>query len=832
MLRTFSRAPVVRRLLAPALVLPLLTLVAHADVDVEVAGKAKVTGSFGVDGGTELIRFRVTRGTTVKATLKAKGKNRLDPGLRLKRADEVVDLGAALIDKGRKVLVKNPELGNTDLYTLEIVGDTTGEYLLKLVTKPQKSFKDTVNVGADPVPFGFSVPPNSRVTLQVKASKSTGITPRLLSLGAIDLVGIGSEKTTSHKATVADVGEGGDMTLSIGSADGTAGPVTVLVKIKAPKVPNAKLDLTDRALGSNNGGGVVFGKAIQPDVGGSLTIEDDPILGGTGITVPADALPSATVITIQSAQQIETDSQGSGQFAGPTLEFQPAGLQFAQDATVTLPFDPTQVPEGFDPLTDLKVLIVEQDGTEILVTPTSVDVANGLVTLPVGGFSKLTVLAPVGPPNLTGRRYWGVLTDIVHEPALQNDESGIRDAVVGLTRVDFAPTGATYSVQSRERQVRFGMERDGLNVPMGVFLTNFSDDTEAGSWELNPDNQRVLLTDGTFGEESLLFVSRDGSMLLNAVAEPDEPDDFGPVLDLFVERPDPRDTATVEALFPGVYHFAEGSLDVPRPSVTGGFVTPQLFRAFGTLVFRANGTVFALGTTRFHRTEVSGDQVLTESGREDFEIEGAWFVEPTGDFSASVVVMIDDSILRLLPDRQGRMFVGTTRDDVEGAVSVYVGVKTSSAFDRSSVRGEYAFGAYGLEPFTYSVQNGPMTTEFADIDAFADSGRLFFDGSARAREFVVQAVDIFRDVNGVDGLSIDTGPGPAAGELLKFSANSDGSIRLDDDAPFPGAFTPDRMFGFTTFDPRVNEDGVELIFAVRLPDEPPVTEPLPNVVAD
>lgn len=782
---------------------------ALADVDLEIAGKAKIKGSFDDLGGTQRVRFQATDGTKLKVVLKAKGKSALDPGLRVMRGDQEVQLGDLLQDKGRKVLVKNPELGDTDLYTLEIDGDAQGDYLLKVVLKPVKKVKETLQVGAQPAAVTLPVPSGSKLILLAKSSKKSGVTPRLLDLDGLDLSAAGSLASNKHKVVLDDVGAGGDMTLSVGSDDGTAGEVVLIVKIKAPKPQKGTIDVSDRVLSASSGQGVVFGKSIQASTGGTLVVPEDPLIGGAAIDVPANALPSTTVISIRSAAQVESDRQGANAATGPTINFQPSGLQFQQAATITLPFDPSQVPEGVDPLTQLQVLVVEADGTERLVSPTSVDLVNGTVELPVSGFTSFTVVAPVGRPNLEGRSYWGVICDVFHEPDLSGaQQSGTRSFLLGLTKFDFAPTGGMVDIFSDERELRFGLQ-NGAGTPFGVYEEQlFAGETGTGSWFIGTSGSHVFIDEGEDIEK--YAVARGGAALMLPI--PDfQGSDEAPILDLLLERPDAGD---VEDLLPGTFHFVDSTLFVPQPPVTGGFVSPELLRSFGKIVFRSNGTATVTGNSRELVARQNGDVVDRSETGAVIQEEATWTVDPSGDYPGSVLLAFDsDPALRLLLDKTGQAFVATQASSGDPDFSFVVGARASSNLSRNDVVGRYEFGAIGIELDTYTRQNGPMTTEFADINAFGDLGEFEYDGSSRVKITTDRGIEVLRDTQATNGVRIDT----FASETTrpKFTVRSDGTFVVTDDEPFVGAFTPNRILGFALPDP--TRPGIaEFEFAILL----------------
>ncbi len=73
--------------------------------------------------------------------------------------------------------------------------------------------------------------------------------------------------------------------------------------------------------------------------GGTVTTQD-----GTGVTVPAGAVPANVTITVDATPSAPTPSQGTA--VGTPYTFGPEGQQFSVPVTVTLAFDPSSLPAG------------------------------------------------------------------------------------------------------------------------------------------------------------------------------------------------------------------------------------------------------------------------------------------------------------------------------------------------------------------------------------------------------------------------------------------------------------------------------------------------------
>jgi hypothetical protein len=97
--------------------------------------------------------------------------------------------------------------------------------------------------------------------------------------------------------------------------------------------------------------------------GGTVTMSD-----GTKVTVPANALGQDTAITVATEPNSVTIDGAS--IVGTVYRFGPEGTQFSQPATVTLAFDPAQLPAG-TLATDVVIMTAPVGSTAFVGLPTS-----------------------------------------------------------------------------------------------------------------------------------------------------------------------------------------------------------------------------------------------------------------------------------------------------------------------------------------------------------------------------------------------------------------------------------------------------------------------------
>jgi hypothetical protein len=97
--------------------------------------------------------------------------------------------------------------------------------------------------------------------------------------------------------------------------------------------------------------------------GGSVTLS-----GGTGVTVPAGALPSNVTVTVTPSPSAPTPA---GTVVGTPYTFGPEGQKFSSPVTVTLAFDPSEIPAG-STAGDIVIYTAPAGTTSYTALPTSI----------------------------------------------------------------------------------------------------------------------------------------------------------------------------------------------------------------------------------------------------------------------------------------------------------------------------------------------------------------------------------------------------------------------------------------------------------------------------
>jgi hypothetical protein len=158
------------------------------------------------------------------------------------------------------------------------------------------------------------------------------------------------------------------------------------VALAVSRVRKTNVDIRDSSLtGAFGGAQLVFGRVVD-DLGGPV----DPgatggPLAGASISVPPDALADPAVIAITTADTFFVGDDDHP--AGIAVAFSPSGTTFAQDVTVTIPFD---LQSYDDPANEMTIYV--EDGLTGSLSPAAkpytFDLANGSVSFQTSHFSR------------------------------------------------------------------------------------------------------------------------------------------------------------------------------------------------------------------------------------------------------------------------------------------------------------------------------------------------------------------------------------------------------------------------------------------------------------
>jgi len=118
------------------------------------------------------------------------------------------------------------------------------------------------------------------------------------------------------------------------------------------------------------------------------------IAGKVKLDVPAGALSEDTVISVANRGPITADKPRSPaqlRFAGDALEFQPDGLTFAQNYTLTMNYDPAQVSAIGVTANDIRVFSAPSNSAAYTASPTTLVAANNQLVASDNHFTFFTV---------------------------------------------------------------------------------------------------------------------------------------------------------------------------------------------------------------------------------------------------------------------------------------------------------------------------------------------------------------------------------------------------------------------------------------------------------
>jgi hypothetical protein len=375
--------------------LALAAAVARADdtVDLQVRGNEKVQGTLRPADERENFLLAAPMGAVITASVKALSTDGPVPQLDL--VDDTPAVRAVGAVKGRGAKLAPYTVESSRMHAVRVFGDgeLDGDYQLKVKMTPRKSW---LGESADPLApatemdFEFHAPSNCTCSVDFYAGIGSPITPRIIRVDGPDgftlPVAADDAKPFRHKATGLRLGGFGAYKARIRNDGAFEGDWRIKVTLAFPKVKKTNVDIRDTSLtGAFGGAQLVFGRVVD-GYGGPV----DPgatggPLAGASITVPSDALADPAVIAITTAETFfVNDDDHPG---GVAVAFSPSGTTFAQDVTVTIPFD---LQSYDDPSSEMTIYI--EDGATGSLSPAAkpytFDVASGSVSFQTSHFSR------------------------------------------------------------------------------------------------------------------------------------------------------------------------------------------------------------------------------------------------------------------------------------------------------------------------------------------------------------------------------------------------------------------------------------------------------------
>jgi hypothetical protein len=765
---------------------------AFADIDVETAAAIKAKSTLAPEGELETFRFDATAGTRLSFSLAAGRGAELQFAPVLTAPDaSVVELDNFLKVKPKGIAVTNLPLEQSGTYVLIVTGSGTGDYTLALTGSPQTRFTAIGQLDpANPQPSAFSAPPGSSVALSVKAAKGSAATPRFGMLTgdgyALDLVGMGRLTETSQSVTVQEIGGTGDFVVVVGN-DGAIGDVVLSISVKPPRRKQAKLDLRAKSLGRPSGGETFVARAIGPE-GGLVDVTNlESELLGASVSVPPGALASTLPVSIASAVT-PVPPDRDDQAAGPAIDLRPSGTVFLSAVTVTLPFDISLLPANADP-EDIRVLVIEDDGSTRVIVPFAVDVVAGTVSVLTSSFSVCVPIVRSGPPRLGltpgGDEYWLFVQTFDLEPS-QDADSRVREYFLEVSEASFFDDG-TAQASTEERYFRVENPDGPTDGVEGNVNSSAANSEFNGTWAYGVDGRSIQITGGT--APPLLWISRDGSVM----AGRGRPSDWatGQLYVLLRKNTSPITVASLA----GTYSISGFELSADQD----GFGTPakaEPTTLTGTVTFDGEGGLKATVSER--NTEFDGGAGVWRDSVGGGGLTATYSVEASGTVLFEIPPDDGDDTgdtLRLFPGPSANSFIATDRDPQNGNHFVLFLVRQGSGLSRESLDGAYRLEDVSVAPQTYQ-STGPSPVTVPDLWVADESAALAFDGSAQLVSFDGAFHEVQRDPSEIEGLFVSN-----AGESLDVAVavGSKGNFTLTETSSggtYTGGLAPDAMFGF------------------------------------
>ncbi len=372
---------------------------ARAGVEGEVRSKDKVLGT--ILPATEIERWTIQCPKDSKLKIVLKGPKKKTGGavsFRLIDTNDEELVGLPIIPKRTGAVLKDFICPESGPYTVEVFAPdelTGGDYSLKLICKAPRRLTFTETLDGTEKTYAFFASLVTKAKAKITVDKGSLADPRIVRMlgpEGFDVPVEGSAKAVASPKI--DLTKTGDYGLKF---DGDGGAVTGSLKLKPQKSVSRIVDVRSGTIDPGGAGGEdgVAG-VIGPDGGMVIAPEGESPVGieGAAIDVPAGALEGAVAIVIATAPPIGPQNETEDP-VGNTVFYGPEGLEFAEDATLTLPFDPSLVE------TEEDVMIYTQDaqGNVTLMDPSTyvVDLLAGLVTVTTSHFSTFRVFAERGP---------------------------------------------------------------------------------------------------------------------------------------------------------------------------------------------------------------------------------------------------------------------------------------------------------------------------------------------------------------------------------------------------------------------------------------------------
>lgn len=441
------------------------------DVDLQVRGNDKVSGTLRPADERERFLIAAPRGARITASVKKTGSGGPVPALDL--LDGLLNVVEPATPNGKGAKLRTDPLATSDQFRLRVAGDglLDGDYQLKLKVAAQTNW--TQRLGAEVGPgaettFAFAAPANASADIELRPARGSSFVPLIVDVAGpsafLATPGAAAATPKRHFAKGVALGPSGEYAVRIRNTGAAAGTWTIAVRLRPARVSRSSVDIRDGALtGSFGGDAQVFGRVVDP-AGGLIDPPDDGGgLDGASIFVPPDAVGAPSVIALQASDTFFVDDGNHA--AGIAVSLTPSGTVFATPVTVTLPYDP----QSFDdPVNELTIFIQDGASGQLQIVPRSAlvfDTLASTVSFPTSHFSRFQGTSP------RPRAFRGPFVELEIQGSAQKSFGSV--ATVGLHRVNGLKgprTGNGFNRHAVRRVV--GFDRSNLFTSASVVDDN------------------------------------------------------------------------------------------------------------------------------------------------------------------------------------------------------------------------------------------------------------------------------------------------------------------------------------------------------------------------
>lgn len=392
--------PLVTRSLVRAVIpLTLLTSLAVADFDIELANGTRVRGTADADGSVETFRARIPRGANVRVDVRArksKARKRKVP-LTVTLVGPDQSTVAATDEPDTRSRLRVDATDETGLYELRIStpNGEAGDYDVRLSWRGTRKLRRRVDLAGDSaveivadagstLRCRLAGPPGTEI---LRVENEDGEPIHTPAPGTTRLNGLPLPATGTYRVIPA-AGEGrARAVLSVAAPKRGRSVVSLFDEDLEPTLPT-ELELTEVAVGA----------IVGSDVATSIVVADTGTeTDGARMDVPVGALRAETTLIVSSTPQIRPNVGTPLDDAGPAVFFGPAGTTFKTPITITVPFD-----TSIEDPSELVVVERQANGRQRVVDPETYVFGDGVISLPVSHFTSFQAFRPglVGPVSV------------------------------------------------------------------------------------------------------------------------------------------------------------------------------------------------------------------------------------------------------------------------------------------------------------------------------------------------------------------------------------------------------------------------------------------------